>query len=270
MVLQVTDTDIQAFLSAVSNQDFGKVTVEDFDVFMYQGFDPEGVISHFVKKQKESNIPDETRNRDMAFICGIAILTGAPTEEQLKKRMSEQGQQQVKQLALKWDIHWGGGRGKGKNHVTFPRTALAFIIVTLKIMEKIGAKDFPNDMLSSRLPKMMKHPGFPSVIPQSLGEDARRALLNASLCYGIDMSISLQQIEKPDPKVIASKQKPFLRSSHVSKLPSETDRRVFFKTLNLQDEYKKISQVLETYRLKVDPDYIIPGEVAYKASFATL
>jgi hypothetical protein len=263
MTITVTDADIRAFITAASNFDFGSLTVADFDQFLFQGFDPWKIIEELTKTKGTKNIPDVEMGRDMAFIVGISIITGAPTESKRPARLSAAGQKTTKNLAIKWGVNWGGGKGKGARHVNFPRVALALPIVTVKIILLIGPKEFPNDMLSHLLPKCMQHPCFPSIIPTSLNSDVKRMLLNACLCYGIDMSISLQSIDKPDVKVIAAKQKSFIRSSNSSKIPEEPDRLVFFKSLGLALKYDEVKKVLENFILKVDETYKCPDETEY-------
>jgi hypothetical protein len=263
MAITVTDADIRAFLTAASSFDFGSLTVADFDQFLYQGFDPWKIVEELTKTKSTKGISDAEMGKDMAFIVGISIITGAPTESKLPARMSDEGQKTTKALAMKWSINWGGGKGKGARHVNFPRIALALPIVTIKIIMIIGPKEFPNEMMSQLLPKVMQHPCFPSVIPASFNSDVKRMLMNACLCYGIDMSISLQQIDKPDPKVIAARQKPFIRSSNASKIPEEPERLAFFRSLGLAVMYDEVKKVLDVYVSKVDETYQIPDETLF-------
>jgi hypothetical protein len=263
MAIVVSDSDVKAFIIAANSFSFEKLSVADFDKFLYEGFDPWRILEELTKVKNSKSISDEEMGRDMAFVVGISIITGAPVEDKIKTKMSEEGQRIVKDLAVKWGINWGGGKGKGARFVNFPRIALALPIVTIKIINIIGPKEFPNEMSSQRLPKCMQHPCFPSIIPNSLHADVKRMLLNASLCYGIDMSISLQNIEKPDPSAVASKQKPYIRSSNSSRIPEESDRRVFFKILNLKTEYPIIKEVLDVYIAKVDSAYACPDETLF-------
>lgn len=268
MAITVTEADIKAFIVAASTFNFGSLTAADFDKFMYEGFNPWTVVEELTKIKNSKSISDAEMGKDMAFIVGISIITGAPTEAKIASKMSEEGQKVVKDLAVKWGINWGGGRGKGARFINFPRVALALPITTLKIIQIIGPKEFPNEMSSQILPKVMQHPCFPSIIPSSIDPEVRRMMMNAALCYGIDMTISLQSIDKPDVATISGKQKSFVRSSNASRIPEEADRLSFFNSLNLKFDYKKIKNVLDIYVKKVDSTYTCPDETAFLKIFS--
>jgi len=263
MVVVVTDNDIKSFIITATTFDFGKIQAGEFDKFMYQGFDPWTILEELTKTKSSKGYSDEEMGRDMAMIIGISIIVGAPVEKKLEGKMAEEGQKVVKDLVVKWDVHWGGGKGKGPRHVNFPRVSLALPIVTQKIIKIIGPKKFMNDMTSSSLPDCFQHSSFPSVIPMSIDKDIKRMLLNACLCYGIDMTISLQALTDPDPKKISMKQKDYIRSSNTSKIPEEADRLSFFKTLNLAVEYDKIRKVLDVFKKLVDESYELPDETTF-------
>jgi len=263
-------SEVDNFLSWVNTQDFSKFHLSDFDAFQYEGFDPMTVIRKLMTTQKIQNLGKDEVGKDISFIVGISIIIGSPAEDKLDNRMSKDGAARLRALAKKWDINFGKAKQQPSTYLTFPRVALAFPAVTMKMMKVIGPKDFPNDMGSVDLPWYIKHPCFPSVIPANLGADAKRALMNASLCYGIDMTISLQALQGHDLKKIATDQFKFVKASNQSRVPGTQERLKIFKTLESQIDYKKIAAVLSIYKRLVNSDYEIPSEQAYKQSYLAI
>jgi len=253
--MSISQADIENVINLLRNFSVDDLKQEDYDIFQYQGFDPMKVIQAFIKVKNDKNISDDEFISDICKLSAIALIKGSVNSNNIKK-MSAEGQKEVKALSSKYGIKMGGGKGQASNVVTFPRIMASFPDLSVRIANKLGGKDFSGGpLLTTRLPQYMKIQVFPGVIPRNLDEEAKKFLLVASLCYSIDQTIQISRMKDPDVKAVASTQNNFVLISHTSPVPVEDARSEVFKSLHIDRDFDDIMKVIKTYTEKIDSDY---------------
>lgn len=179
--------------------------------------------------------------------------------------MSDSGKTELREMIAKYGIKMGGGQGLASNVITFPRVMAAFPDIAVRLVSVVGPKVFSGGpMGSSRLPEYMQVQVFPAVIPRDLDSDVKTTLMVASLCYSIDQTIQISQMQGPNLKELSATQSNFTNISHRSPVPAEDVRKKVFNGLSLAKDYSKIRMVLESYKANVDPGFDIMSENQFK------
>jgi len=244
------DSELKRLLDAIDDQDYQKIQQDDFDDFLYVGFDPMKVLLSILKKKKSNNITDKDFVSDINALVAVGLIKGNVNEHNIKK-MAEAGQEAVKTLMTRYDVRYGGGKGQRSDYITIPRVVAAFPHVAVMIAQRIGGREYRGGPFSSHLlPNSMKVQVFPSVISDKIDEDVRNFLIAASLAYSLDQTIQISSIVKPDLKSLASAQHPYILLSYRSPVPKPEIRSKTIKAIDLASHYKIISQVVQTFREK--------------------
>jgi len=268
--MSFTKAELDSLLSLISKGDITALKSEDFDQFQYQGFDPMRIVQSLLKVKKDENVDDNQFKADVYQMIAIGIIKGSVNDHNLTK-MSDAGKVSINNLLKKYDIQKGGGRGKAASVITFPRVMATFPDIAVRMVSVIGAKEFNGGpMLSSRLPQYMKVQVFPSVIPRNLNVNVKQMLLMANLCYTIDQSTQISQIQDPDLKTLAAKQGNFTVIGHQSPVPNSVTRLSVFKDLHVENDYEIILSVIKDYVEKIDSSFIIPDKASFEREIKVL
>lgn len=261
--MSTSRADLELLIQTINSGDIESLKAEEFDQFQYQGFDPLKIVESLYKSKKENNIADDNFKKDVYTMVAIGMIKGSITNKNIIK-MSEAGQKGVVELETRYDIKREGGKGQPSHVITYPRVMATFPDIAVRMVSVIGAKEFRGGpMESTRLPSYLQVQVFPAVIPRSLGENAKRALLTASLCYTIDQSIQISQLVNPDLKSLAQTQLNFTNVGHASPVPFPDVRKRVFSKLPLSSDWSKIESVLKDYKAKVDPSFEIPSKLEF-------
>jgi hypothetical protein len=261
--------DLEKVLDLISKHDVEALKASDFDQFQYQGFDPLRVVKMLMDTKKSESISDSEFRDDVVKMVAIGMIKGSVTNRNIVK-MSDEGQKGVRALIKKYKLQMGGAKGKSASVLTFPRIMATFPDLAVRMVSVIGCKSFTGPMLSNKLPEAMQVQVFPALVPRSMDSTVKKALLTASLCYSIDQSIQISQIKEPELKTLAGSQSNFTMVGHQSPIPSQAVRLAVFNGLNLDSNYKEISEVLLNYKKLVDPEIQIPSEIEFKQALSDL
>jgi len=200
--------------------------VEEFStLFAYEGFNPEMVHAHFAKIMTSKGISNQEFTDDMRALITLGAMKGNYTMRNSAK-ISEQGRSKADSLYKKYELKQGSLMGD-KKAIILPRILSAFPELTTKVILKVPARDFGPK--TAGLPKFMKNPVFPSLIPKAMNENAKHTLLWLYTIYSAEQSIVIAQEPKPDFATAYKTQKQFVNIAHNSTVPPEATRVSMFK-----------------------------------------
>jgi hypothetical protein len=257
--------DIEKIIQLVNEGDIESLKASEFEQFQYQGFDPYKIVQSIMQVKTAKNIPDDSFKKDIFTMVAVGMIKGSVNEHNINK-MSDAGKTDLRDLISRYGIKMGGGRGQPAGVITFPRVMATFPDVAIRLVKIIGPKEFQGGpMLSTRLPDYMEVQVFPAIIPLNVDSDIKRMLLTASLCYSIDQTTQISQLKDPDLKLLSATQSNFTNVGHRSPVPPADIRRSVFNSLNISNDYGKIVSVLNDYKSKIDPSFVILTEDQFKA-----
>lgn len=261
-------TEIERIFKLISEKDVSTLKAETFDIFRYQGFNPEKIVSTILKVKEEKRMSDAELSDDIFLMIAIGVIKGNVTDNN-KSKMSEKGQTSLSALQSKYGIKYGGGKNQPAETITFPRVVATFPDVAIKMIPILGAKEFPGGpFVSERLPSFMKLNVFPSIIPKTLEIKAREFILKACLCYSVDQTVALSTTKK-DTKALLALQQQFVMLSYNSPVAVHAARISTFKSLNISNSYSSILNVLSEY-IKIDSSYKPPTSAEFSAAVAAV
>lgn len=261
--MSISRADLERIIQVVNSGDVESLKAEVFDQFQYQGFDPYKIVQTLLKIKKDKSISDTDFRTHIYTMVAIGMIKGSVNEHNITK-MADEGQQGIKDLSQRYNVKMGGGRGQPSGVITYPRIMATFPDIAIRLVKVIGPKEFRGGpMLSTRLPSYMQVQVFPAIIPRDIGENAKRVLLTASLCYSIDQSVQISRLQNPDLKALAATQSNFVNVGHNSPVPSPEIRKNIFSGLSLSSDYDSIISVLHDYKSKVDDAFVIPTKAAF-------
>lgn len=263
--MSYSKVDIERIIQLVNEGDVEALKAEEFDQFQYQGFDPYRIVDSLNKVKINKTISNDNFQKDIFTMVAVGMIKGSVNAHNIEK-MSDAGKNDLRDLISKYGIKMGGGKGQAAGIITFPRVMATFPDIALRLVKVIGAKEFRGGpMLSTRLPEFLEVQVFPAIIPRDTDSDVKRMLLTASLCYSIDQTVQISQLQNPELKQLASSQANYTNIGHNSPVPSEVVRKKVFNELPIADNYSKIVSVLQDYKDKVDTSFIIMSETQFKA-----
>jgi len=263
-------SDVDRILTLINSKDINALSKEDYDIFMYQGFDPYKLLFALIELKESKAIDDKLFSDDVCKMVAIGLIKGNVNEHN-KTKMSETGQKDLTTLMSKYDIKSGGGKGKPAHVITFPRVMATFPDIAVRLTKVLGGKEFRGGPFKSYLlPDCMKIQVFPSVIPDKLEKPVKSFFLTAALCYSVDQTIQISNIDKPNVVDLCATQFPFVNISHTSPLPKQDTRRQVFNQLGLPAEYANLLSVVTEYKSTVDQSVVIPTEDDYKKALAII
>lgn len=257
--------DVDRIIQLVNEGDVESLKAEEFEQFQYQGFDPYKIVDALSKVKEAKDISNENFRKDVFAMVAVGMIKGSVNEHNIDK-MSDAGKTDLLDLISKYSIKMGGGKGQSSSVITFPRVMATFPDISVRLVRVIGPKEFQGGpMLSTRLPDFMNVQVFPAIIPKNIDPDVKKMLLTASLCYSIDQSVQISKIQNPNLKQLAADQANFTNIGHNSPVPSATVRATVFGGLKISDNYEKIASVLNDYKEKIEPSFVIMSENQFKS-----
>lgn len=198
--------------------------IEQFTtLFAYEGFNPEMVHEHFSKIISDKNISSEEFINDMRALITLGAMKGNYTLRNAGK-ISESGRAKADALYKKYQLKQGS-LGNDKKAIILPRVLSAFPELTTKVIMKVPDRDFGS--LTNKLPRFMKNPVFPALIPKKLDGDAVSTLLWLYSVYSAEQSLVISEIKDLDKAF--STQKGFAVIAFNSNVPPEATRVRMFQ-----------------------------------------
>jgi len=199
--------------------------VEEFStLFAYEGFNPEMVHAHFAKIINDKGIGESEFVGDMRALITLGAMKGNYTMKNAGK-ISEAGRAKADSLYKKYQLKQGS-LGGDKKAIILPRVLSAFPELTTKVIMKVPPRDFGSK--TTKLPKFIKNPVFPSLVPKSLNRDSARVLLWLYTVYSAEQSLVISG--EKDFAAAFTSQKQFVDIAFNSSIPSEETRIRMFRT----------------------------------------
>lgn len=209
--------------------------VEDFStLFAYEGFNPEMIHEHFAKLIDSKGISHPEFLNDMRALITLGAMKGNYTLRNAGK-ISDAGRAKADSLYKKYEMKQGP-LGGDKKAIILPRVLSAFPELTTKVILKVPARDFGT--YTVRLPKIMKNPVFPALVPKTLDTHTAQTFLWLYTVYSAEQSLVISQVS--DFNVAFSAQSQFVTIAFNSSVPTETARIAMFKT-QIEDLVQAIS-----------------------------
>jgi len=210
-------------------EDMDVQSIDDFaSFFMYQGFSPQLVFDHLAKIKREKSIGEDEFKLDVKAIIVMGVIMGNYNDHN-SNRISTDGKAKGDQLIEKYKLK-KGRIGKDRKDVNVPRILAAFPIVSSKVAMCAAVRQYGDEFSTSYLPKCLKAPVFPALVPRQIEIDVRSALLVLSNAYSSEQTIAISPIK--DPLEAYNKQKNYTRISNSSSVPPEDKRIAYIKTLD--------------------------------------
>lgn len=250
-------SDIERIIQLVNTGDVESLKASEFEQFQYQGFDPFKIVSALLSIKTNKNISDGDFTKNVFTMVAVGMIKGSVNEHNINK-MSDAGKTDLRDIISKYGIKMGGGRGQPSGVITFPRVMATFPDIAIRLVKIIGPKEFRGGPLgSTRLPSYMQVQVFPAIIPKDVDLDIKKILLTASLCYSIDQSVQISQLQSPDLMQLSAAQSNFINVGNNSPVPSDDIRKQVFNSLSFIEDYEKIVLVLQDYKEKIDSSFTI-------------
>lgn len=193
--------------------------VEEFStLFAYEGFNPEMIHEHFAKILREKGIGESEFVGDMRALITLGAMKGNYTMKNAGK-ISEAGRNKADGLYKKYNMKQGS-LGGDKKAIILPRVLSAFPELTTKVILRTPPRDFGTK--TTKLPKFIKNPVFPSLIPKSANGEVIKTLLWLYTVYSAEQSLVISQ--EKDFNAAFSAQKQFVTIAFNSSVPDEVTR----------------------------------------------
>lgn len=215
---------VYALISAASTQG-----VEEFVLlFAYEGFNPEMVHAHFAKIMQEKGISEAELTNDLRGLITLGAMKGNYTLRNAGK-ISDAGRKAADALYAKYNLKMGAIAGD-KKAITLPRVLSAFPELTTKVIRNTPDRNFGTR--TSKLPRIIKNPVFPTLIPKTMDSNAAQTLLWIYAVYSADQSLVISQ-EKDFNNAFAV-QKQFITIAFNSSVPHEETRKKIIRTVTAE------------------------------------
>jgi hypothetical protein len=221
------------------------------------------VLNHLADMKNTNNISDEIFSNDMMSLVTLGCVSGNYTETNREKRDAK-GTAKADELFVRYRLQIGSV-GKNKRAVTLPRVLLALPILTYNVMAFCPDRNFPGPFDSPSLPKCMKNPVFPSLIPLKLNSAVKTSLLIAYCCYTCDQTKFINKDKSSEnAEVLFPDQMFYVNIGHKSTEPTAAERATVWgkdgKGIKdeLEDNISGILIVLNNYKNLVNQSYEIP------------
>lgn len=192
-------------------------------LFAYEGFNPEMVHEHFAKIMNEQNITQGEFTNDMRALITLGAMKGNYTLKNAGK-ISQTGKDKADALYKKYQLKQGS-LGNDKKAIILPRVLSAFPELTTKVIMRVEDRNFGT--LTNKLPKFIKNPVFPAIIPKSLDGNCVSTLLWLYSVYSAEQSLVISEIKDLNKAYTA--QKGFAVIAFNSSVPPEPTRVRMFK-----------------------------------------
>jgi hypothetical protein len=240
--LEFTDSVIDAELMRFEALDFSNLGNLIDSRYDFQGFQPKTHLKTLLTKKREQKIEQDVFQADIVKMIAMFLKIGNPNPNNLQKRTSEV-QGDIDALKLRYGLAVSA-RGKPSSVVTVPRVAATFVILTMRIAERIGVRDYSGPFNSNQLPWFMKVSVFPAIIPHSFPPELKSMLLQGFLAFSLEQSMALSKKDADQLPQLLVEQKNIIVSVNTSSSPNESSRSNYIKTLDWSSALQKIGQVL--------------------------
>lgn len=213
----------QAVYQMISTADTSGLE-EFMTLFAYEGFNPEMVHEHMAKVKQEKGISDHEFVNDIRGLITLGALKGNYTAKN-KAKISEAGRERADALFKKYGMKEGSLAGERKA-IILPRVLSAFPELTTKVILKVPHRNFGER--TSALPKIMKNPVFPALVPHGLKAEVKCHLLWLYCVYSADQSTAISRVAQ-DFDVAYDSQMQYIEIAHQSSVPPESVRVSMFR-----------------------------------------
>jgi hypothetical protein len=228
-------------------------------LFVYQGFSAETVLKHFADIMKEKNIDQSVFQSDLKNLLVMSIMLGNVVDPN-NVRVSPEGKVRIREIMEKYKISYGSV-SKDNNAVSLPRIMATFPIQASRVQMNLSTvKDFGFSLGTADLPKCMKISIFPSLIPQSIPEKMKKAILFLANAYSTELSLAIGKNKDLDE--VFQNQMKFTKIGFESSHPSEKFRSLHLKTLkfNFEDMKRVYEFANKKLGMKVYPEFPAQAE----------
>lgn len=246
----ITDSAVLAFIHKIESLDLSATSASDFEMFKYMGFNPIDFVKALMAIQRKKAIGVNDFVDDIKKMIAIGIFLGNPSPSNLQKR-DERGVLEITRLTSLYGLQQSA-KGTDSSTITIPRIVSSFPIHTMNLLQIIGSRVYSGPLGSTGLPWYMRHRVFPSCVPKSFPEEIKNFLFYGCLAFGIEESAAVSKNREWEQ--IANDQINFIRIAHESPIPDEETRKTFFKTLNIQADFKKIQPIARKVRQMLNSD----------------
>nr|QYF49560.1 MAG: nucleocapsid [Hainan phenui-like virus 7] len=212
--------EIYAIISSTDASDIDEFVT----LFAYDGFNPEKVHAHFADVLKRKSISSTTFINDMRALITLGALKGNYTRRNQGK-MTDEGREAADELFSKYEMKMGA-LGEDRSAIILPRVLAAFPELTTKVIMKAPPRNFGH--LTQGLPRIMKNPVFPALVPHSLDNSVARTFLWLYTVYSAEQSLQISQLTVLEEAFTAQKQ--FVTIAFNSTCPKENTRIAMFKS----------------------------------------
>jgi len=243
VIEDITDETIQRVLITISSVDLSSLPSALSSRYDFLGFNPKDFIKALLTKQKVKTISNSDFQSDIVKMIYMFVKIGNPNPETNLKRRSPEALTDYTSLRDKYNIVIKA-KAQAANVITIPRVASAFPILTMRIGEKLGVRDFVGPYNSAKLPWFCKMQVFPSIIPLTLPDSTRNFLLAANAAYTAEQSIALDKDSTKTAEQFVVEQFRFVMTIYNSPFPDNSQRTAYFKSLNVPVNYDKIMGVV--------------------------
>jgi len=256
LVKKVADSKLKNLVKEVESITEKEVEPMQFNIFDFQGFDPNVIISVFVVISEHFGDTMKIMLSDIKFAIAACLYMGNIQQKALTKRKAE-GRAKLEFLAQKYNIMMGStGTGISAETVTFPRVVASFPVLAIKMANAIPPKAVNREFMSTSVPSYMRLSPFASLCSALMKSELRLFLMEACNAHGSDMSIAyevgrLKKAKKElkyDPISLANDQWAFVEVASESPVPLEDSKKSLLTSLNISKDYSSLEKVVKNYR----------------------
>jgi len=254
--------EVEEITASISDDviDYVMVRMELFDLdgvieeyisrYDFMGFQQDTYIKSLILKRSKKKIAKDEFEIDLVKMIVMFLKIGNPNDNNMGRR-SQEAKDDWQQLKSRYNIVTNAS-GQDSRVVTIPRTASSFPILTMRVAERVGVRDFPGPFNSRSLPWYLKVSVFPACVPHDMSEGTRNLLLAAAAAFSAEQSLAFPRSRGTPANSILIDQFKFILISYNSKYPSEESRSWYLNTLPIIDDYARIRAVSERVFTLVD------------------
>jgi hypothetical protein len=238
----ISEGEMESVITLLGKWDMTDFTMSLLDSFEFDGFDPQMVWRQVAFVKKRDGLDDATIKKEVGTLVGIGILKGNISSKNWNN-LSDAARQALNYLFKRYGIVMKSDRKKVA--MTIPRFVAAFPYIA-SVISREKPKNFTGIFGSDRLPGIMKHTAFASLVP--IGTSITPMLLAACTAYSCDQTIVLKNLnitttDKVAVEKIIREQGRFTQLSFNSSAVTSTRRPEFVRDLGLHMHFKAVESV---------------------------
>lgn len=203
------------------------LTLEDFSLYDYEGFDPKTIMNALDRIKVQSKISDSEFWNDMMRLVYIAICRGSLSADHLNKT-SVEGKTSITKLVSKYGVTYRKTKGPlkpKKEDITVPRISSCYPFLGLLLI-KGGL--IPDERFSADLPRIVQFVDFPAILPKlSTTEHSRLMLAHYTWARSMHKKITPADASLSHEEIKA-RVDPFIKIKLESTLYGENERKQFW------------------------------------------